>query len=88
MRRWCKRWPSAAALTLASHPQIRVLDKMTVERMSAERSQCLQRIEQRALQERLETERSQVRRPKQPGPQQGWRQEVRTRVKRLLASFL
>ncbi|CAN9507599.1 unnamed protein product [Ophioblennius macclurei] len=39
--------------------QIRALDKMTVERVSAERSDCLQRIEQRALQERLEAERRQ-----------------------------
>nr|XP_046228932.1 ankyrin repeat domain-containing protein 6b isoform X2 [Scatophagus argus] len=40
--------------------QIRALDKMTVERVSAERSECLQRIEQRALQERLEAEKRQV----------------------------
>lgn len=33
---------------------------MTVERVSAERSECLQRIEQRALQERLEAEKRQV----------------------------
>lgn len=33
---------------------------MTVERVSAERSQCVQRIEQKALQERLEAERRQV----------------------------
>ncbi|XP_051265848.1 ankyrin repeat domain-containing protein 6b isoform X3 [Dicentrarchus labrax] len=39
--------------------QIRALDKMTVERVSAERSECLQRIEQRALQERLEAEKRQ-----------------------------
>lgn len=40
--------------------QIRALDKMTVERVSAERSECLQRMEQRAVQERLETEKRQV----------------------------
>lgn len=39
--------------------QIRALDKMTVERVSAEKSECLQRIEQRALQERLEAEKRQ-----------------------------
>ncbi|TMS12036.1 ankyrin repeat domain-containing protein 6b isoform X3 [Larimichthys crocea] len=39
--------------------QIRALDKMTVERVSAERSECLQRIEQRALQERLEADKRQ-----------------------------
>ncbi|XP_037606583.1 ankyrin repeat domain-containing protein 6b isoform X3 [Sebastes umbrosus] len=39
--------------------QIRALDKMTVERVSAERAECLQRIEQRALQERLEAEKRQ-----------------------------
>ncbi|XP_040016583.2 ankyrin repeat domain-containing protein 6b isoform X7 [Gasterosteus aculeatus] len=40
--------------------QIRALDKMTVERVSAERTECLQRIQQRALQERLEAEKSQA----------------------------
>ncbi|XP_059212279.1 ankyrin repeat domain-containing protein 6b isoform X2 [Centropristis striata] len=40
--------------------QIRALDKMTVERVSAERTECVQRIEQRALQERLETEKRQA----------------------------
>uniref|UniRef100_A0A4W6FE87 Ankyrin repeat domain 6b n=1 Tax=Lates calcarifer TaxID=8187 RepID=A0A4W6FE87_LATCA len=40
--------------------QICALDKMTVERVSAERSECLQRIEQRALQERLEAEKRQA----------------------------
>lgn len=40
--------------------QIRALDKMTVERVSAERSECLQRMEQRALQDRLEAERRQA----------------------------
>ncbi|XP_067428755.1 ankyrin repeat domain-containing protein 6b isoform X3 [Thunnus thynnus] len=39
--------------------QIRALDKMTVERVSAERSECVQRIEQKAMQERLETEKRQ-----------------------------
>ncbi|KAI3364205.1 hypothetical protein L3Q82_010814 [Scortum barcoo] len=39
--------------------QIRALDKMTVERVSAERSECLQRIEQRTQQERLEAEKRQ-----------------------------
>ncbi|XP_056261552.1 ankyrin repeat domain-containing protein 6b isoform X1 [Seriola aureovittata] len=39
--------------------QILALDKITVERVSAERSECLQRIEQRALQERLEAEKRQ-----------------------------
>lgn len=33
---------------------------MTVERVSAERSECLQRLEQRAAQERLEMEKRQV----------------------------
>ncbi|XP_041660930.1 ankyrin repeat domain-containing protein 6b isoform X2 [Cheilinus undulatus] len=40
--------------------QIRALDKMTVERVSAERSECLQRIEQRAQQERQEAEKRQA----------------------------
>uniref|UniRef100_A0A3Q0R3V1 Ankyrin repeat domain 6b n=1 Tax=Amphilophus citrinellus TaxID=61819 RepID=A0A3Q0R3V1_AMPCI len=40
--------------------QIWTLDKMMVERVSAERSDCLQRIEQRALQERLESEKRQA----------------------------
>lgn len=40
--------------------QIWALDKMMVERVSAERSDCLQRIEQRALQERLESEKRQA----------------------------
>ncbi|KAM9355043.1 ankyrin repeat domain-containing protein 6b isoform 2-T2 [Pholidichthys leucotaenia] len=39
--------------------QLRTLDKMTMERVSAERSECLQRIEQRVLQERLEAEKRQ-----------------------------
>ncbi|XP_060947904.1 ankyrin repeat domain-containing protein 6b [Limanda limanda] len=40
--------------------QICALDKMTVERVSAERSECLKRMEQRALQERLEAEKRQA----------------------------
>uniref|UniRef100_A0A665V3H2 Uncharacterized protein n=1 Tax=Echeneis naucrates TaxID=173247 RepID=A0A665V3H2_ECHNA len=40
--------------------QILALDKMTVERVSAERSECLQRIEHRAVQERLEAEKRQA----------------------------
>ncbi|KAM3861314.1 ankyrin repeat domain-containing protein 6b [Diretmus argenteus] len=40
--------------------QIRALDKMTVERVSAERTECLHRIEQRAVQERLEGEKRQA----------------------------
>ncbi|KAM3603568.1 uncharacterized protein V6R79_025024 [Siganus canaliculatus] len=40
--------------------QIRALDKMTVERVSAEKSECVQRIEQRAQQERQETEKRQA----------------------------
>ncbi|CAI5685527.1 unnamed protein product [Oreochromis niloticus] len=40
--------------------QIWALDKMTVERASAERSSCLKRIEQRALQERHEAEKRQA----------------------------
>ncbi|XP_039980727.1 ankyrin repeat domain-containing protein 6b isoform X2 [Xiphias gladius] len=39
--------------------QIWALDKITVERVSAERSECLQRIKQCALQERLEAEKRQ-----------------------------
>ncbi|KAI4802452.1 hypothetical protein KUCAC02_020288 [Chaenocephalus aceratus] len=40
-------------------PQLRALDKMTVERVCAERTECVQRLEQRALQERLEAENRQ-----------------------------
>ncbi|XP_039980728.1 ankyrin repeat domain-containing protein 6b isoform X3 [Xiphias gladius] len=40
--------------------QIWALDKITVERVSAERSECLQRIKQCALQERLEAEKRQA----------------------------
>ncbi|XP_056284870.1 ankyrin repeat domain-containing protein 6-like [Pseudoliparis swirei] len=40
--------------------QIRALDKMAVERVSAERSECLQRTERRVQQERLEAERRQA----------------------------
>ncbi|KAG7509255.1 ankyrin repeat domain-containing protein 6 isoform X1 [Solea senegalensis] len=39
--------------------QIRALDKITVERVSAERSECLQRMEQLTVQERLEAEKRQ-----------------------------
>ncbi|XP_036438271.1 ankyrin repeat domain-containing protein 6b isoform X1 [Colossoma macropomum] len=39
--------------------QIRALDKMTLERVSAERTECLHRIDQRAKQERLEGEKRQ-----------------------------
>ncbi|XP_054900595.1 ankyrin repeat domain-containing protein 6b isoform X2 [Poeciliopsis prolifica] len=42
-----------------SKHQIRALDKMTVERVSAEKSECLQRMEHWALQERLEAEKRQ-----------------------------
>lgn len=40
--------------------QIQALDKMTVERVSAERTECLQRIGQRAAQERQEAEKRQA----------------------------
>uniref|UniRef100_A0A7N6BWZ4 Ankyrin repeat domain 6 n=1 Tax=Anabas testudineus TaxID=64144 RepID=A0A7N6BWZ4_ANATE len=40
--------------------QIWALDKKTVERVFAEKRECLQRIEQRAVHERLEAERRQV----------------------------
>uniref|UniRef100_A0A7N8YP33 Ankyrin repeat domain 6b n=1 Tax=Mastacembelus armatus TaxID=205130 RepID=A0A7N8YP33_9TELE len=43
-----------------SKHQIWALDKMTLERVSAERTECLQRIEQRAMQERLEAEKRQA----------------------------
>ncbi|XP_029983663.1 ankyrin repeat domain-containing protein 6b isoform X2 [Sphaeramia orbicularis] len=43
-----------------SKHQIRALDKMTVERVSAERSECLQRIEQKAEHERQEAEKRQA----------------------------
>ncbi|KAL0967319.1 hypothetical protein UPYG_G00250730 [Umbra pygmaea] len=39
--------------------QIRALDKMTIERVSAEKTECQHRIEQRALQEREEAEQRQ-----------------------------
>ncbi|XP_061098170.1 ankyrin repeat domain-containing protein 6b isoform X1 [Conger conger] len=42
-----------------SKHQIKALDKITVERVSAERSECLHRIDQRAMLERLEGERRQ-----------------------------
>ncbi|MCJ8749976.1 hypothetical protein PDJAM_G00193700 [Pangasius djambal] len=40
--------------------QIRALDKMTLERVSAERMECLHRIDDRAKQERLEGEKRQA----------------------------
>lgn len=40
--------------------QIRALDKMTLERVSAERMECLRRIDERAERERLEGEKKQV----------------------------
>nr|XP_033932427.1 ankyrin repeat domain-containing protein 6b [Pseudochaenichthys georgianus] len=40
--------------------QLRALDKMTVERVCAERTECVQRLKQRALQERLEAESRQA----------------------------
>ncbi|XP_016102464.1 ankyrin repeat domain-containing protein 6-like isoform X1 [Sinocyclocheilus grahami] len=39
--------------------QIRALDKITLERVSAERIECLHRIDKRAIQERLEGEKRQ-----------------------------
>ncbi|XP_043961646.1 ankyrin repeat domain-containing protein 6b isoform X3 [Gambusia affinis] len=42
-----------------SKHQIQALDKMTVERVSAEKSECVQRMEHWALQERLEAEKRQ-----------------------------
>ncbi|XP_027896017.1 ankyrin repeat domain-containing protein 6b isoform X2 [Xiphophorus couchianus] len=43
-----------------SKHQIRALDKMTVERVSAEKSECVQRMEHWALQERLKAEKRQT----------------------------
>ncbi|KAM8827015.1 ankyrin repeat domain-containing protein 6b isoform 1-T1 [Synchiropus picturatus] len=40
--------------------QIRALDKLTAERVSAERSECLHRIQQMVQQEKLETEKRQA----------------------------
>ncbi|RXN18598.1 ankyrin repeat domain-containing 6 [Labeo rohita] len=40
--------------------QIRALDKITLERVSAERIECLHRIDKRAIQERLEGEKRQT----------------------------
>lgn len=40
--------------------QIRALDKMTLERVSAERMECLHRLDERSKQERLEGEKRQV----------------------------
>lgn len=45
---------------LSFSSQIRVLDKMTTERAVAERTECLQRIDQRAMKERVEGEKRQV----------------------------
>ncbi|XP_035279883.1 ankyrin repeat domain-containing protein 6b isoform X1 [Anguilla anguilla] len=42
-----------------SKHQIKALDKITVERVSAERTECLHRIDQRAMLERLEGEKRQ-----------------------------
>lgn len=57
---WLHLW--CFLLTLWSDVrQIRALDKMTVERVSAERSECLQRMEQWSQQERLEAERRKVK---------------------------
>ncbi|XP_076128248.1 ankyrin repeat domain-containing protein 6b isoform X1 [Alosa pseudoharengus] len=42
-----------------SKHQIRALDKMTTERVSAERTECLHRLDQRAVMERLEGEKRQ-----------------------------
>ncbi|XP_047244618.1 ankyrin repeat domain-containing protein 6b isoform X3 [Girardinichthys multiradiatus] len=46
-------------MDLKNRHQIQALDKMTVERVSAEKSECLQRMEQWAMQERLEAEKRQ-----------------------------
>ncbi|XP_015256219.1 PREDICTED: ankyrin repeat domain-containing protein 6 isoform X1 [Cyprinodon variegatus] len=43
-----------------SRHQIRALDKMTLERVSAEKSECLQRMEQWAVQEHLEAQKRQT----------------------------
>ncbi|XP_041105489.1 ankyrin repeat domain-containing protein 6-like isoform X2 [Polyodon spathula] len=40
--------------------QLKVMDKMTLERISAERTECLHRIDQRAVLEKLEGEKKQV----------------------------
>ncbi|XP_055005684.1 ankyrin repeat domain-containing protein 6b isoform X2 [Boleophthalmus pectinirostris] len=47
-------------LDCSNKHQIRALEKLTQERVWAEKSQCLQRIEQRALQERQESHKRQV----------------------------
>ncbi|KAA0708979.1 Ankyrin repeat domain-containing protein 6 [Triplophysa tibetana] len=44
-------------LDLSNKHQIRALDKITSERVSAERIQCLHRIDKRVMQERLEGEK-------------------------------
>ncbi|XP_053500125.1 ankyrin repeat domain-containing protein 6b isoform X2 [Ictalurus furcatus] len=43
-----------------SKHQIRALDKMTLERVSAERMECLRRVDERAKEERLEGEKRQA----------------------------
>ncbi|XP_036405940.1 ankyrin repeat domain-containing protein 6b [Megalops cyprinoides] len=43
-----------------SKHQIKALDKMTLERVSAERTECVHRIDQRAMLERLEREKRQA----------------------------
>ncbi|KAK1170189.1 hypothetical protein AOXY_G6981 [Acipenser oxyrinchus oxyrinchus] len=40
--------------------QLKVMDKMTLERLSAERTECLHRIDQRAVLEKLEGEKKQA----------------------------
>ncbi|KAF4092108.1 hypothetical protein AMELA_G00017230 [Ameiurus melas] len=40
--------------------QVRALDKMTLERVSAERTECLRRVDERAKEERLEGEKRQA----------------------------
>ncbi|XP_055088101.1 ankyrin repeat domain-containing protein 6b isoform X2 [Periophthalmus magnuspinnatus] len=47
-------------LDCSNKHQIRALEKLTLERVCAERSQCLQRIDQRAIQERQESHKRQV----------------------------
>ena len=53
--------------------QIRALDKMTVERVSAERTECLHRIDQRAMEERLEVDKRQVMLATREQWKRGWR---------------
>ncbi|KAK7907518.1 hypothetical protein WMY93_016130 [Mugilogobius chulae] len=47
-------------LDCSNKHQMRALEKLTLERVCAERSQCLQRIAQRALQERQESHKRQM----------------------------